>query len=199
VRDSYKSGLNVPDAYPFVGGHHTEDITTKGGLAIRAFSKEGSLIEKYQSDLWEDHVAPGLDTNLYVETWCHGGGDMRQCQTGKDSLCAGDCVCKAEDQTWRDVYYCQASKCGSKHRVQQITMLDLSGRVVKGRKIKSISSHNKWAISQDAEADEKWVCFGDINRQASQRKRGGGAICMQSDKHHRVMSNWVAEVDSCGA
>jgi len=37
--------------------------------------------------------------------------------------------------------------------------------------------HAKWAQSLKGNAD--WVCVADINRQTSQSKRGGGAICFQ--------------------
>lgn len=35
--------------------------------------------------------------------------------------------------------------------------------------------HSKWGISEK----EDWVCIADINRQTSQEKRGGGAICFR--------------------
>ena len=35
--------------------------------------------------------------------------------------------------------------------------------------------HAKWAAS----VEPNWVCIGDINRQTSQEKRGGGVICFQ--------------------
>ena len=194
------AGLNVPDAYEFVGGTSQVKLYSKGGLEMEAFSKQGSLKEEYQTDLWDDLVAPGLETDFYVETWCNGGFStprktMEQCESGKDSLCGGECVCEAEEQSDYDVYFCQASSCDNEFKVQQITMLDLSGYTVKDRHIKSMSSHNKWAISQNA--DSPYVCFGDINRQASQRKRGGGAICMKSPQHHRIMSKWVRHADEC--
>lgn len=37
--------------------------------------------------------------------------------------------------------------------------------------------HAKWAMS--LENNDDWVCVADINRQVSQAKRGGGAICFQ--------------------
>lgn len=38
--------------------------------------------------------------------------------------------------------------------------------------------HSKWAVSETG----AWVCVADINRQTSQEKRGGGAICFQHEQ-----------------
>ncbi len=38
--------------------------------------------------------------------------------------------------------------------------------------------HAKWGISET----DNWVCVADINRQTSQEKRGGGAICFKNQK-----------------
>jgi deoxyribonuclease-2 len=38
--------------------------------------------------------------------------------------------------------------------------------------------HAKWGISETVD----WICVADINRQTSQEKRGGGAICFQNKK-----------------
>jgi deoxyribonuclease-2 len=40
--------------------------------------------------------------------------------------------------------------------------------------------HAKWGISET----EDWVCVADINRQTSQEKRGGGAICFRNRGLH---------------
>lgn len=44
--------------------------------------------------------------------------------------------------------------------------------------------HSKWAVSETGE----WVCVADINRQTSQEKRGGGAICFQHEPLWRGLS-----------
>jgi len=43
------------------------------------------------------------------------------------------------------------------------------------------SDHSKWAISNPKNANERAVCIGDVNRMASQFKRGGGIICMRNE------------------
>lgn len=44
--------------------------------------------------------------------------------------------------------------------------------------------HSKWAVSQAGH----WVCVADINRQTSQEKRGGGAICFQHEQLWNCLS-----------
>jgi deoxyribonuclease II len=49
--------------------------------------------------------------------------------------------------------------------------------------------HAKWASSLKGNSD--WVCVADINRQTSQSKRGGGAICFQ----HPALWQCLAKID----
>jgi len=49
--------------------------------------------------------------------------------------------------------------------------------------------HAKWATSLKGNAD--WICIADINRQESQSKRGGGAICFQ----HPALWASLAKID----
>ncbi len=44
--------------------------------------------------------------------------------------------------------------------------------------------HAKWATSRES----CWICVADINRQVSQEKRGGGAICFQNEKLWQCLS-----------
>lgn len=49
--------------------------------------------------------------------------------------------------------------------------------------------HAKWASSLKGNSD--WICVADINRQESQSKRGGGAICFQ----HPALWASLAKID----
>ncbi len=51
--------------------------------------------------------------------------------------------------------------------------------------------HSKWAVSETG----NWVCVADINRQKSQEKRGGGAICFQNEQLWKCLSE-VARLKS---
>lgn len=65
----------------------------------------------------------------------------------------------------------------------------------------STRDHSKWATSdnsnQNVPASLNWVCSGDINRAYSQRKRGGGTLCLQ---HPSVWSSYgrlIYSIDFC--
>lgn len=47
-----------------------ETITSLGGVEFKSFAKN----RRFEKELYEDWVAQTLNTNLFVETWCHGTG-----------------------------------------------------------------------------------------------------------------------------
>lgn len=54
--------------------------------------------------------------------------------------------------------------------------------------------HSKWAI---ATSGAPIFCIGDNNRQYSQEKRGGGAVCGQNPQMWTALKSMVTGVDSC--
>jgi deoxyribonuclease-2 len=53
--------------------------------------------------------------------------------------------------------------------------------------------HSKWAIATDAAI----FCIGDINRQFSQAKRGGGTVCAQNHNIWASFKSLITNMDSC--
>ncbi|EPB68716.1 hypothetical protein ANCCEY_12201 [Ancylostoma ceylanicum] len=59
----------------------------------------------------------------------------------------------------------------------------------------SSKDHSKWGVSM--EEKKPVVCIGDINRQESQNKRGGGAVCIENKKLWKTFYCSVAEYENC--
>ncbi|CAJ0600388.1 unnamed protein product [Cylicocyclus nassatus] len=55
--------------------------------------------------------------------------------------------------------------------------------------------HSKWGVSRNANVPA--VCIGDINRQMSQYKRGGGAVCIEDAKLWEAFIQSVKDYDTC--
>ena len=54
------------ERYEYWEGNKTNHVKTWNGVAVTQFAH----YEKPQLDIWEDLVAPGIDSDLKVETWC---------------------------------------------------------------------------------------------------------------------------------
>jgi deoxyribonuclease-2 len=102
------------------------------------------------------------------------------------------------DKDWVDSkgHHHETEDADAQHVVDAVVNIDLSeltdsnGQTLgKGTVWHYTRDHAKWAISEDTSlrgidageyrkgTREDWICIADINRMASQARRGGGAIC----------------------
>ena len=58
---------------------------------------------------------------------------------------------------------------------------------------KDTQDHSKWALVTDLSV----VCYGDMNRMVSQRVRGGGALCLDSQGFYDAHRSIIVSVDPC--
>uniref|UniRef100_A0A7I5E8A2 Deoxyribonuclease II n=1 Tax=Haemonchus contortus TaxID=6289 RepID=A0A7I5E8A2_HAECO len=96
-------------------------------------------------------------------------------------------------ETWRngaakDV----GTQCGlGSKNVYDVTSVNLFGLTYASSK-----DHSKWGVSM--EESTPTVCIGDVNRQESQFKRGGGAVCIRDKDLWKAFKNSVGSFNDCG-
>lgn len=118
---------------------------------------------KFGHDLYDNFVAPELDSSFYVETWNH---------------------CSSPD--------CNLpSDCSHSNKVFNVRSLN-----VDKFSFNTTNDHSKWAVS-DSKSDASWICIGDINRQESQGRRGGGTTCFQNRAIARLYQSSIETFECC--
>lgn len=83
------------------------------------------------------------------------------------------------------------SNCTVQYKVYNINTLTFPD---KGISFSTAKDHSKWAVSKD---QGDWLCIGDINRQSTQFKRGGGQMCFQNHKAWSSFRDLVSETEPC--
>ncbi|XP_053212836.1 deoxyribonuclease-2-beta-like [Panonychus citri] len=58
-----------------------------------------------------------------------------------------------------------------------------------------MEDHSKWAIS--GQSTNPYICIGDINRMASQAKRGGGLVCMKNQRVWKALRGSINQFEPC--
>lgn len=151
---------------------------------------------RLHQDIWDSLVAPSIGCSaLRVESWLHGWNKLPdRCQATSCVVNAAgvklDMPLKATftafpTVSWRAESDAAAEPVGMQWDIYQ--------------------DHAKWAVCCNTAA----VCFGDMNRMQSQRKRGGLAICYRpSDMgrtqfavqlHRRLIAWLVPDAQACCA
>lgn len=162
IYDAYMApSFNTTDMWqPFMdwisGGKSKETnltsvFTSLDGVTYTHYGKSKSAV----LDLYEDLVAPGLNSDLNVETWRLGSGGRM------GSMCLNDTEHVYPYATEFNVY-----------EVASVTMPD-------GFSWTGTEDHSKWASTVENQGDEA-VCIGDENRMCSQENRGGGTACVSA-------------------
>jgi len=131
------------------------------------------------SDLYEDYVAPGLQMDLIAETWC--GGDFSDSPGCQPTNCQGQSIVNpSKPQQGQSTYAFNSISIAS---------FDFGN----GNSFSTDLNHAKFALSQESGV---WVCPGDINRQTTQRLRGGGAICFKNSGLYGLLKGAVTSLNS---
>lgn len=144
------------------------NVKSLQGKEFKSFAKS----PKYNKELYEDFVAPMLDTNLLVETWRNGAGNL------KSNCSLNDKVYNIESLELEDL------------NIKFHTTLDHSKWAVS----QSVGlKFWRWRYPSTS----NWICVGDINRQQHQMVRGGGVLCQQNKKVAKQFRKLVKEYESC--
>jgi len=151
-------------------------LNSKGGKEFDHYAKNGvwGTDGSTNGDLYEDLLAPGIGDGLMAETWMNGR-DPNKIPT-----------------------YCKGKKCGPpdskvtcKHSVQDIRHVQIASN----RGWDETQDHSKWAVSLTKGVETTFIA--DMNRQFSQAKRGGGALCYRNKNIWTAFSSTIQDVDKC--
>lgn len=181
--DSNTPSYSVPASFSnLIANQYSTGTTsltyrTQGGASFVGFGKNGMT----GSDLYEDYIAPGLSCGLSVESWCGGYfPDSPGCQP---SDCAGAPIVNPSVPQQGQSTYAYDSV--------SIENLDFGG----GNYFNTKHNHCKFAVVT-ASCGSPWVCIADINRQTTQRQRGGGAICFKHSGFYGLISGGITRLNS---
>ncbi|XP_057290535.1 plancitoxin-1-like [Hydractinia symbiolongicarpus] len=98
-------------------------------------------------------------------------------------------------ETWQHGHNIGPS-CDGGYTVNDIISLNISSPDVQDFSFLNLDDHSKFVVGESSE--EPYVCVGDINRQPSQFKRGGGTLCLKNTKLWEEFSKFTINATHCG-
>ncbi|VDM99348.1 unnamed protein product, partial [Thelazia callipaeda] len=142
---------------------------------------------------------PKLSNNSLVQKFLSKGGESfisfsKNGKFGSDlyaNLIAVDLKSSLFAETWLNGGAVDLpSDCNSQYKVINIEQVKIEGKT-----FNNSADHSKWAVGDNESLPV--VCIADINRQDSQTKRGGGAICTLSKNIWKLYRELVRQLQSC--
>ena len=94
-------------------------------------------------------------------------------------------------KSWGKMKDYLSSNCSSiiPHHVYNVEEVNLPKR----KAFSNTVDHSKWCVTPDGD----WTCIADMNREKSQMKRGGGAICIEDVAVARAFSMIIKSYEKC--
>ena len=83
--------------------------------------------------------------------------------------------------------------CRPDHKYDSVNIRTV--RISPAHEFKETQDHSKWGVSLDG--GRNVVCIGDINRQQSQNRRGGGTTCIEDEHLRTAFASIVTRHDQC--
>jgi len=171
VNSQLPSNIDASDALYDL--YHQEGVNEMANPSTINFKSKGgkdfSLIaksKKWGKDYWVQLVSEQLDVNLEVESWIRGA------------------VAKSQDP-------------GVTEEDQDVVKIDLTPLGYKDYYWEETQDHAKWGVATPVKGKEGnhdyWICVADINRMASQAKRGGGGICFKEPALWTALDKIIAQ------
>jgi len=94
-------------------------------------------------------------------------------------------------ESWQHGHNNIGPSCKGKFTVVDASQVSINDKYT----FRIYDDHSKYAISTDRSLP--LVCVGDINRQYSQFKRGGGCICVKNIDLWKTFSSLISKAESC--
>jgi len=121
-------------------------LTSLAGQTFVSFAKS----RHFGADLYDDLVAPYLQSNLLVETWLRSKGEILP------------------------------SNCSAQYKVYKVSHITLPGKLAFYESKDHSKWAVTYAQDSTQLDSTYWTCIGDINRMKSQFYRGGGTVCLKN-------------------